>query len=149
MTKRTGFTVIELVVVIMVGVALTSIAIRSMAGVQQRMAVRQARTVYAAMHARARAQAIEFGQNVEIDIDPGGDSIWVSRNDTTLDVIRLFDELGIDLQTAEAVTICMNSRGFADESCNSFEEDETVTLVFVMGDRSDSLRILPLGQVIY
>ena len=149
MTKRTGFTVLELVVVIMMGIALTSIAIRSMAGVQQRMSVRQARNVYASVHARARAQAIEFGQRVMVEIDPAGDSIWVTRNDTTLEVIRLFDEMGVDIQTSESVTVCMNSRGFADTGCNSFDEDETVTLLFTLGADSSSLQILPLGQVIY
>ena len=149
MAKRNGFTVLELVVVLMLGVALTSIAVRSMAGIQSRMSVRQARNVYAALHARARAQAVEFGEPVMVGIDAEGDSLWLERDDgTRLEVIRLFDEMGVDLQgSSSTYTVCMNARGFADESCNSF--DEPVTLSFVMGGDSASLLILPLGQVIY
>jgi len=148
MRHRRGFTVLELVVVIMVGAVLTTIAIRSLGGVQSRMSVRQARNVFASMHARARAQAVEFGENVLLEVDTGGDSIWVTRAGTVLEVIRFQNEMGVDITgSASTYTVCMNSRGFATESCNSF--NTAVTLGFAQGGETASLQILPLGQVIY
>lgn len=149
MRNAKGFTVLELVVAIMVGVILTTIAIRSTAGVQQRMAVKQARNVFASMHARARAQAVEFGDRVLLNVSTEGDSIWVSRGGTTLEVIDFQDEMRVDIQGEETTyTVCMNARGFAEESCN-VNLDAAVTLSFATGGETASLQVLPLGQVIY
>jgi Tfp pilus assembly protein FimT len=148
MENRSGFTVAELVVVLMVGVILTTIVVRTMSGIQNRTSVRQARDVYVAMHARTRAQAVEFGQRTLLNIDPGGDSIWISRNDSVLEVVRFGSAMGVELETGGgAATVCMNSRGFAESACNSFSS--TLTLTFIQGNDKTSVDVLPLGQVLY
>ncbi|MBW3533909.1 MAG: prepilin-type N-terminal cleavage/methylation domain-containing protein, partial [Gemmatimonadetes bacterium] len=53
-----GFTLIEVVIVLTIGVILTRIALTTFGGVQDRLAVRQARSMFASLHARTRAQAI-------------------------------------------------------------------------------------------
>ena len=88
MRDRRGFTVVELIIVIIVGVILAGVAIRSLSEMQTRMSVKQARQVFVSMHARARAQAIEFGQRTRLRIDTSGDSAWLSRNDSTLEVVK-------------------------------------------------------------
>ena len=148
MKNRNGFTIIELLTVIIFMSILVTVAIRSMGNLQSRTAVRQAQNVFVAMHARTRAQAVEFGETVQLEIDAAGDSLWVTRDGTTLETIRLQNEMGIDIQAEEdTYTLCMNSRGFANESCNSF--DDAVTLYFVQGGDSASVEMLPLGQVVY
>ena len=47
MIKKRGFTVVELVVVILVGVVLTSIASNALSSAKGRMAARQARNTFA------------------------------------------------------------------------------------------------------
>lgn len=149
METRSGFTILELIIVILVGAILTTIAVRGLGSVQSRASVRQARNVYASMHARARAQAVELGERVELRIDPVGDSIWLSRDGAVLHVVRFRSEMGVDIRAGSNThTVCMDPRGFADASCNSFESSP-LTLTFAQGADTASLQVLPLGQVLY
>ena len=146
--RRSGFSIIELVVVLMVGSVLTSIAITEFNGVSGRFAVKGARQTLMSMHARARVQAVEFGQTVKLHVDPGGDSIWLSRDGEVLDVLDFGKEFNVDIQTStdSEVRVCMNARGFADTGCNSFMSPVTVT--FVLSSDSASVLILSLGQMV-
>ena len=146
--RRSGFSIIELVVVLMVGSVLTSIAITEFNGVSGRFAVKGARQTLMSMHARARVQAVEFGQTVKLHVDPGGDSIWLSRDGEVLDVLDFGKEFKVDIQTStnSEVRVCMNPRGFADTGCNSFMSPVTVT--FVLMSDSASVLILTLGQMV-
>ena len=146
--RRSGFSIIELVVVLMVGSVLTSIAITEFNGVSGRFAVKGARQTLMSMHARARVQAVEFGQTVKLHVDPGGDSIWLSRDGEVLDVLDFGKEFNVDIQTStnSEVRVCMNPRGFADTGCNSFTSPVTVT--FVLMSDSASVLILTLGQMV-
>lgn len=121
MNGRRGFTLIEMMIVIALGTILTSIAIASFANVQQGASMSQSKQILWAMHARARAQAIEAGQVVELRISGPGDSVAVARNDTILESYHFEDELGIDISiSGNSVTLCMGPNGVADLSCNSF-----------------------------
>ena len=146
--RRSGFSIIELVVVLMVGSVLTSIAITEFNGVSGRFAVKGARQTLMSMHARARVQAVEFGQTVKLHVDPGGDSIWLSRDGEVLDVLDFGKEFNVDIQTStdSEVRVCMNPRGFADTGCNSFTSPVTIT--FVLASDSASVLILTLGQMV-
>ena len=146
--RRSGFSIIELVVVLMVGSVLTSIAITEFNGVSGRFAVKGARQTLMSMHARARVQAVEFGQTVKLHVDPGGDSIWLSRDGEVLDVLDFGKEFNVDIQTSTdaEVRVCMNPRGFADTGCNSFTSPVTIT--FVLTSDSASVLILTLGQMV-
>ena len=148
MPKRSGFTLIEVLVVLVVAVILMSIVVEGMDGFQTKNSVRQARNVFLSMHARTRAQAVEFGQRTELSVDADGDSIWITRNDSTLSVVRLQSELGVDIDGDGVSTLCMTPRGFADSSCNSFGEG-TMELRFIQGTRAATVSVLPLGQAIY
>ena len=145
--RRSGFSIIELVVVLMVGSVLTSIAITEFNGVSGRFAVKGARQTLMSMHARARMQAVEMGQTVKLNIDPVGDSIWLSRGAVVLDVVDFGEEFNLDVQTSSdaEIQVCMNPRGFADTGCNNFNAPVTVT--FVLTSDTSSVRILPLGQM--
>ena len=148
MERRRGFTLIEVVVVIMVGAVLLSLAINAFGGVRAGYAVREARTAFAALHARTRAQAIEFGQTVELHVDAGGDSVWIARNDTILETLRLGNELGVDLRSGTSpVTLCVNSRGYGDTGCTSF--GSPLAFYFVNASDTAGIEMFPLGQLRY
>jgi prepilin-type N-terminal cleavage/methylation domain-containing protein len=143
-----GFSIIELVVVIMVGSVLTSIAITSFSGVSGRFATRGARQTFMAMHARARAHAVEYGRSVHLNLDPDGDSVWLSRAGDVLEVLDFDEEFHVDIRTSTSsdLKVCMNARGFADMGCNNFTSPVTVT--FSLASDTASVRVFTLGQMV-
>ena len=137
---------IEMVIAIIVGGILLSIAVAGFGAVESRTAARQARNVFAGLHARARAHAIEFGTTTLLVVDMSGDSAWISRNDTTLETARFADEFAVDLTASNTrYTLCMSPRGYADTGCNSFTTSAAVT--FERADQSFKATMLPLGQL--
>jgi prepilin-type N-terminal cleavage/methylation domain-containing protein len=146
-SPRSGFTMIEMIIVIMVGLILTGIAYRGFVGYEGKVAARQARLTFAAMHARARANAIEMGATVQLNVDMDHDSVWVQRGSTRVETISFNGELGVDIQGTGTLRLCMNPRGFADTSCNSFST--TQTLVFAAGTDTAGVQIRTLGQLYF
>jgi len=147
MDRIRGFTLVEVVIVLVIGSILMSIAMTGFGNARGPCAVRGARSTFAALHARTRAQAIEAGARVLLFVDVAGDSafIWEGQN---LETIRFDEELNVDLRsTGGNLRICMNARGFADPDCNSF--DATAVLEFWHNADQASVEILPLGQLVY
>ena len=146
--SMSGFTILEMIVVIVVGAMLATIATRSFSGVAGRFAVQGAQRTFQSMHARARAQAIEYGTNVSVSIDPAGDSIWLTQDTTVLEKVYLDQEFGVDVttSTASTITICMSPRGFGDTSCTSYSG--TVLIEFLLGSDAAGLFALPYGQLL-
>ena len=145
--RKGGFTIIELVVALIIGVVLTSIAVRGFSGMQGRMAARQARQVFASIHARTRASAIEFGQTTRLNIDYDKDSVWISRGAVQVEVMPFRRNLGVDILGTGTLRLCMNARGFADTRCNSFNATQTIT--FQAGADTAGVQIRTLGQLYY
>jgi hypothetical protein len=100
------------------------------------------------MNARARAQAVEYGQTVRLNLDPDDDSVWLSRAGEVLEVVDFGEEFHVDIRTSTnaELTVCMNPRGFADMACNNF--DDPVTVFFLFASDTASVRVLTLGQVV-
>ena len=132
----------------MVGSGLTSIAITSFNGVSGRFATKGARQAFMAMNARARAQAVEYGRTVRLNLDPGGDSVWLSRGNEVLEILDFHEEFGVDIRTStnSDLRVCMNARGFADTRCNNFASPVTVT--FLLASDTASVRVLSFGQMV-
>jgi prepilin-type N-terminal cleavage/methylation domain-containing protein len=144
--SRAGFTVIELLVVVIVGAMLTQLAIKGFGLTASEMAAREARYVFNSMAARARAQAVESGVTTILVADAEGDSVLVIANGGVAETVRFGEELGVDIKTADRFTrICMNPRGYANPDCNSF--DTMIQMSFYQGSKSTSIEILPLGQI--
>lgn len=147
MQKRRGFTIIEMITVILVGAILVTIAFSAFGTVSRRYSAREARNSFEALHARSRAQAIEYGQTIEFRAEADGDSIWIERNDSTLEKIRLMNQFGVDLMSNPAsVTLCLNSRGYGDEDCS--DVSTAVTFAFATSSDTISIEMLPLGQLV-
>lgn len=146
--RTSGFSIIELLVVLMVGSILTSIALVTFDGVTGRYAVTGAQRTFLSLHARARAQAVEYGESVTFNVDPVGDSVWLSRASGVLEILDFDDEFKVDIRTSTglSLTMCMNARGFADMKCNNFSSPVTVT--FLLASDSASVSVRTLGQMV-
>lgn len=145
--RRDGFTIIEMMIVVMVGLILTGIAYKGFVGYQGRTAAKQARLTFSALHARARANAIEMGTTVQLNVDMTNDSVWIQRGTTRIEKVVFSGDLGVDIQGSGTLRLCMNPRGFADTSCNSFTS--TQTLVFAAGGDTAGVQIRTLGQIYF
>jgi prepilin-type N-terminal cleavage/methylation domain-containing protein len=146
MRNQRGFTVVELVIVLTLGVIMTSMTVKGVGMVAHRTAIREASGVFQSMVARTRAQAIESGMPTMLIADAQGDSVMILANGGVVENVRFAEEMGVDIRTAERLTrICMNPRGFANPDCNSFSSQ--IEMAFVRGPRERVVKILPLGQI--
>lgn len=148
MHRRSGFTFVEIIVVVVVGTILVSMALRGFGTTTSRIAAESARQDFAALQARARAHAIERGETVRFRADPAGDSAWIEASAGRIDFVD-FDQtrdVGLTADVSGVVTLCMNPRGFAETTCNSFGSG-TVTFEFMQGAQRAELTMLPLGQL--
>lgn len=144
--RATGFTLIEVLVVIVIGGILTSIAIKQFGPTSSQVSAREARNVFNGMAARARAHAIESGQRRILVVDAEGDSVSIVAGGNVVETIQFRTSMGVDIQASPAaIRLCMDPRGFADTACNSFSSATQVA--FVQGTQSRTLEILPLGQI--
>jgi prepilin-type N-terminal cleavage/methylation domain-containing protein len=144
--QKAGFTVLELLIVVVLGTILTSMTLKGFGMVSNQAAAREARGVFQGLVARTRAQAIESGIPTMLIADARGDSVMVFANGRVVENIRFGEELGVDIQTEQPVTrICMTPRGYANPDCNSFSS--TIKMAFVRGPKTKTIEILPMGQI--
>lgn len=147
---RTGFTIIELIIAIVIGSILTTIALSQLSGAQTRIAVRGAQTTYAAIHYRARVHGIEKGRNVMLHVDVAGDSVWIEDDGDTLEMIRFGDD-NLDMRISSpssltGYTLCFSPRGYTDTGCNT--SNSLIRMHFAQGAEVTSLWVMPLGQLL-
>lgn len=146
--SRAGFTMVEVLIAVMIGAILTTIAIDTFGPAQSRMAAGSARQTFTDLQARARAYAIERGVRTDFRVDFTGDSVWIEAGGDRVDGLDFGDARDIDLRAGvSALLLCMSPRGFADLACNSF--GSPLNIDFVQGGASRSLTLQPIGQIQY
>lgn len=156
--RPSGFTLIELVIVILIGSILTSIALSSFQNVQNRFAVQGAKEMYMTLHQRARSKAVEMGETVLLFVYAQGDSAFIfSQSEGVTDVTRFDEQLNVDLRTPTNAMyrMCMTPRGYSDYNCGSYGNfgltqtyADTVRLEFWLNADSASVLVLPMGQLV-
>lgn len=135
----------ELVLVLVVASILVGLASKVFGSTQRRFAAEQGLLVFESLHARARGQAIETGAPIRLFVDTDADTVSLRRGLIVLETIHFSDELAVDIE-GPSLTLCMGPRGIASEACTSFDTPQTLT--FTRGVNSQSVRLLPLGQLV-
>lgn len=144
---RTGFTLLELLIVLVIGGILTSLTIRSFSQVHGSLGTSTAQSAFTAMHAQARALAVERGERILFVVDPETGVVSLEDEDGASVQSRNFDgEYDVSIATTGGeIRLCMTPRGFADPRCGNVSD--RVEVRFTRGDRTRTLELLPLGQV--
>jgi type II secretory pathway pseudopilin PulG len=138
---------IELIIVLLIGSILVSIAVGRIGKTRSVLAASAARQAYLSLHARTRAQAIEFGATARLMLDVRGDSAWINQNGRTLETYRFAtDNIDVESDSSDPIVqVCMIPRGYSEPRCNSFAE--SLELTFTAPESVASVVLLPMGQV--
>ncbi len=144
-----GFTLLELLIVLVIGGILAVVVIQSFSRVQGRMGARAAQSNVMGLHAQARAYAVERGQLVGFVVDAGADEVRVelgcAGSGQVLSRLNLAAEFAVDVQApGNPLILCFTPRGIADPARGTVATATNIRLV--RGDRESGVQLLPLGQ---
>lgn len=145
---RGGFTLLEVIIVLMIVAMVAGIVAPAVSGAQKRLSVDNSRNAAISLSARARALAANRGTTAVLEFDSDNDLAWVRMEDDTLSDGRIdfASEYGTDLDfDGNILKICYSSKGYALFSCSS--AGLPTTLTFSFGSNSGSVIVRPLGQI--
>src|SRR5687768_1292396 len=151
--KRDGFTLVELLIVMIIGGILMSYAVPSFTRMSASQNARNARDRMMWMANRARTIALTRGQVQLFEIDPSTNSAWVVRRNPmtaadTTEVVRFNSEYSatVTTSTGNRITLCFSARGYAF-SCSANSPGGNVEATITHVEKSATARIKPLGQI--
>lgn len=144
MRNRHGFTLVEVVFVLMIGGIIMSVGTREYARLSSQLAVGNARDAMIQTAARARSEAMQSGSLIYLQIRP--DDGLVEVETSAGDVLYTLDaaDYGAEL-SGDELSVCYTSRGYALPGCTTVSTVET--LHFFRGPDSAAVVVMPLGQV--
>lgn len=144
---RAGFTLLELLVVMMIAAVLISIAVPQFRQYLERRSVINARDTFGMMAARARAASIERGENVWLTIDPEAGQVRIDTvaGAAPLDMMDLSDgDIRAIMDGTTVTTVVFTPRGFADPGSSAGLPKD---VQFTNGSASATVTITPIGRV--
>ncbi len=150
---RKGFSLAEVVIVLLVGSVLASITIPQVSDLRVRLSRRGAVDEFVAAHNLARTIAIRSGRTSELRIEPESGTFWVQVDsslagtgamDTIGTVVRLSD-LRVSLNSSGLV-LCFDGRGIAS-SFGDCDATQNAVITFTSGAKADTLRRTALGVI--
>ena len=146
--RTAGFTLIEMLIVVVVGGLMSMIAIRSFSQVHGALGARTAQTTFMTIHAQTRALAVERGEAIVLRVDPGSGVVSVATEGGTEIQSRNFvQDYEVTVTTPGGIVeLCMTPRGFADTRCGNVTT--RTEIVFTRGTRTRRVVLLPLGQLL-
>ena len=151
--KESGFTLMEVVIVVSFVGLLAGVAFPRIADVQSRFAVRGAVTAFMSAHSLTRATAIRAGGVAELHIDATNDRFWIEA-DTTLAGSGVTDTIGFVVDVGgQGVTLsstqsmlCFEGRGMPSSASGCATTGATISFTFA--DVADTILTTTLGKIL-
>ncbi|MEJ2186211.1 MAG: prepilin-type N-terminal cleavage/methylation domain-containing protein [Gemmatimonadota bacterium] len=142
---RTGFTLMELMFVLLIAAVILSIGMKQFGRLQVRHQVGNARDALVYMAVRAQSEAMKRGDLVRFEIWPDTNMAKiVTPSDSAIERVRFDSQYGVRV-LGVPITACYSSRGFALPSCTTTGLPRRVW--FVASSDTAKAVVLPLGQV--
>lgn len=150
---RSGFTVIEIILVIVILGVASTIALPPMGRMRVTATLHNAREMVTSTIASGRATAIRYGRPSVVRFDSDNDLIWIEVDTTvagdnsardTLGLVDLATSFGVDMK-ANRNAYCFNSRGIGTTSAVCPEWGIAVKLS--LGGKADSVAVNEVGRI--
>ncbi len=147
-----GYTIIELVVVLMIAAVLLSYGLLSLNRASADRGAAGARDTYVWLARRSRALAVQRGTDVKLSLKVSTQRAKLLLGTTTVDQVYFYDQYAAKPSLSsgnDSLVICYTPRGIASGSC-SIPSGSTVpvtTVTFTRGGRTASAVVQALGQV--
>ncbi len=151
-TPRGGYTIIELVVVLMIAATMLGLGVTSLTRASAERGAISARDTYVWLARRGRTLAVQRGTNVKLSLRVSSQRARLLLGTTVLDQVYFYDQYAAKPLLSsgnDSLVICYTPRGVASGSC-SVPSGSTVpvtTVTFARGGRTASALVQALGQV--
>ncbi len=151
---RSGITLIELLLVIAVLAATSTIALPAIARMRVAASVQNSKAAVVSSLSLARATAMRYGRPAVLRIDAAGDRVWVEVDTTSVgdgtvvDTLGSFDfaaKLNVDLMS-DRTSFCFDGRGVGTTSTTC--PLAGAEIVVRRQTRADTVVVSPLGRVL-
>ena len=145
--SRGGFTMIEMLLVIVIAGLMMGIAIPTFLKFSDKNAINSAAVAVSTMNSRARLSAVQRGRTTRLMIQPSSNQMWiVSMNvagtgyDTLGSVENLNTRFGITFTTS-STSISYTPRGIGTATTST-------TIILSKGTKADTLTVTPAGRML-
>ncbi len=146
--ERNGFTLAELMMVVVLVVIAVSIAGPPVYAAFLRSSAKSAVTEFEATQETARRLARQYGRTVELRIDAANAKYWI-RADTTIGggpMLRMAGRSVPGYLSSDRSILCYDGRGLP--TTEGVCEAPDATVVFTFPNRTETVRLSPLGAVL-
>jgi prepilin-type N-terminal cleavage/methylation domain-containing protein len=150
---RSGFTLVELLLVLIIGGILMSYAVPSFTRITSAQNAQNARDRLVWMANRARSTALTQGRVELLEISPARNAAWIVRRGgtTAADTTEIVNFTGeytatVTTSTNNTITVCYSARGYAFV-CTGNSPTANVDATITHIDKTATARIKPLGQI--
>lgn len=144
-TRRSGFTIIEMLFVVIIGAVVLGVGTRAYARAGGQRAVENARDAMILMASRARSEAVRTGSLVYLEVDPDVGLVEIVNADDSVLVTLDAADYGARI-VGQETALCYTARGFALPSCGDLS-DANRTIAFARGPDTARAVMMPLGQI--
>ncbi len=147
-----GYTLVELMTVLVLAGLAGAIAGPPLASTYERTATRAARDQFVSTHSLARSMAVRYGRVAELHIDAAGARFWVEVDTSSIGGMNARVGVRKDLSAAKVLLtsdrsmLCFDVRGLptARGACEAAD----ATLIFSVEGKADTVKISALGKVL-
>lgn len=144
LARRSGFTLVEMVFVLMISGIVMGIGVRETPQLWDRRSVTSARDAVLATSYTARAEAMRSGRAVYVWIRPDAGVVRVGRSPSELLDSVLMSDYRVTMD-GDDLTLCYTARGYAMPACSDVTTTEEIS--FRRGSQRRDMLVLPLGQM--